>query len=124
MNLITDIIFIIAWFTLLIFAIRQMSQGWNLINENPRRSNSVRDSGIYTRTVTKAVHPEMRDVEPGEELMGVTFYEETEPDPRFKLDSPELHNLDPLQKSLRDRINELNEEDEEDDDGDIVIGRR
>ena len=62
----------------------------------------------------------MRDLKEGDELLIVNFNEpEKETDPRFKLDSPELHNLgDPLQKSLRDRINELNNDDE-DDDGDV-----
>ena len=43
-------------------------------------------------------------------------------DPRFKLDSPELHNLgDPLHKSLQDRIDELQDEDE--DEGGLVVRR-
>ena len=41
---------------------------------------------------------------------------------RFKLDSPELHNLgDPLNKDLKDRIKELEEED--DGEGDVVVRR-
>ena len=51
-------------------------------------------------------HPEMTDVKHGDELLVVRFDEpEKEIDPRFKLDSPELHNLgDTLHKSLQDRI--------------------
>ena len=70
----------------------------------------------YMRTVTKRVHPEMKDVEPGTELMGVTF---------DKKDSCDLEEY----KSLQARIEELraeleNDEDDEDDDGeDIVIAR-
>jgi len=42
-------------------------------------------------------------------------------DPRFKLDSPELHNLgDPLHRSLQDRIDELNDDDDDDEGGLIV----
>ena len=70
----------------------------------------------YMRKVTKRVHPEMQDVEPGTELMGVNFEQKTECD---------LEEY----KSLQARIEELraeleNDEDDEDDDGeDIVIAR-
>ena len=65
-----------------------------------------------TTFVTKTVHPEMEEVEVGDELLVVRFDEpEEEEDPRFKLDSPELHNLgDSLHKSLQDRIDELKED--------------
>jgi len=65
-----------------------------------------------TTFVTKTVHPEMEDVEVGDELLVVRFDgPEEEEDPRFKLDSPELHNLgDSLHKSLQDRIDELKED--------------
>ena len=51
-------------------------------------------------------------LEVGDELLVVRFDEpEKEEDPRFKLDSPELHNLgDSLHKSLQDRIDELKED--------------
>ena len=70
----------------------------------------------YMRTVTKRVHPEMQDVEPGTELMGVTF---------DKKDSCDLEEY----KSLQARIEELraeleNDEADVDDYGeDIVIAR-
>ena len=62
-----------------------------------------------TTFVTKSVHPEMEEVEVGDELLVVRFDEpEKEEDPRFKLDSPELHNLgDGLNESLKKRIEEL-----------------
>ncbi len=65
-----------------------------------------------TTFVTKTVHPEMEEVEVGDELLVVRFDEpEKEQDPRFKLDSPELHNLgDSLHKSLKERIEELEED--------------
>ena len=65
-----------------------------------------------TTFVTRTVHPEMEEVEVGDELLVVRFDEpEKEEDPRFKLDSPELHNLgDSLHKSLQDRIDELKED--------------
>ena len=53
MNPITDLIFTVSWFALLVFAIRSILTGWST---TPRR-----------------VHPEMKDVKDGEELMGVTF---------------------------------------------------
>ncbi len=58
------------------------------------------------------LHPELENVQPGDELMTVNFGEEKEDE-------------DPLYKSLKDRINELNEEDDddddEDDDGDVIV---
>ena len=111
MNPALDIIFTITWFTLLIVAIRQMSRGFNAIG-NTRPVNEM-----YTKTVTKPVHPEMTDVKPGEKLMGVSFNQEPQ---------------DPLYKSLEDRIQTIRdeegttdiEEDDEDDGGDVVVTRR
>ena len=64
------------------------------------------------RYVTRQQHPEMDEVQVGDELLVVRFDEpEKEKDPRFKLDSPELHNLgDPMYKSLKERIDELEED--------------
>ena len=60
-----------------------------------------------TKVVTKVPHPEMMDVEPGEELMVVHFGEE--------------EIKDPLLQSLEDRISELDEEDQDEGDGDIIV---
>ena len=104
MNPITDIVFTLTWFLLLVWAIRSISKGWN---QNP---NSP--SGMWTTKVTRPMHPEMRDVKPGEELMGVTFDQKT---------SCDLEQY----KALQDRIEELKLEledpwdDEDDDDGDV-----
>ena len=58
------------------------------------------------------LHPELENVQPGDELMTVNFGEENEEE-------------DPLYKSLKDRINELNEEDDDDDEdddgGDVIV---
>ena len=82
----------------------------------------MKDGGIespefkkYMRTVTKRVHPEMKDVEPGTELMGVTF------------DKPDSCSLEEY-KDLQARIDELRaelggEDEDEDDDGDVIIAR-
>ena len=115
-------IFITTWIALFIIAIRIMTSGWKAASE----LGGKQFINERKRYVTRTVHPEMRDLKEGDELLVVNFNEpEEEKDPRFKLDSPELHNLDPLQKSLRDRIKELNEDDDEDDDGNVPsIARR
>ena len=84
-----------------------------LIFKNLRDIDKI-EKGEYnikekTTFVTKTVHPEMEEVEVGDELLVVRFDEpEKEEDPRFKLDSPELHNLgDGLNESLKKRIEEL-----------------
>ena len=67
----------------------------------------------YMRKVTKRVHPEMKDVEPGTELMGVTF---------DKKDSCDLVEYKHLQARIEKLKAELEGDDEEeDDDGDIVV---
>ena len=70
----------------------------------------------YMRTVTKRVHPEMKDVEPGTELMGVTF---------DKPDSCSLEEYKDLQARIEALRAELEEDDDEEDDdgGDVVIAR-
>ena len=70
MNPITDIVFSLTWILLLIWAIRSASKGWNAMPQN-----NTRPSGMWTTQVRKAVHPEMVNVEPGTELMGVNFEE-------------------------------------------------
>ena len=65
----------------------------------------------YMRTVTKRVPPEMVDVEPGEELMGVTFE---------KKDSCSLEEYKDLQARIEILRAELEGDDEDDDDdGDV-----
>ncbi len=106
MNPITDIIFTLTWFLLLVWAIRTMSRGWGLSQPVEKVQPP---SGVWTTQVKKPVHPEMVDVEPGEELMGVTFKQE---------------EVDELQESLKARIEELSTDDEDDDDddgGDVIV---
>ena len=100
--------FLITWFVLLFYAVRLISRGWSAASEMDGR----KVINEKTTFVTKTVHPEMEEVEVGDELLVVRFDEpEKEQDPRFKLDSPELHNLgDSLHKSLQDRIVELKED--------------
>mgnify|MGYP001374072440 CR=1 FL=1 len=103
MNPITDIVFFLTWVFLFIWAIRTMSRGWDVMSKS-----SPPPTGIWTTQVKKPVHPEMVDVEPGTELMGVNFDEKKD---------------DPLLQSLQDRIEELdnNEEEDDDDDGDVIV---
>ena len=102
MNPVTDIVFSITWVLLLVWAIRSMARGW---------SKPVRDynAGTWTTQVTKRIHPEMEGVEPGEELLGVTF-------------QPKSCDLEEY-KDLQNRIEELKSELEDpwidDDDGDV-----
>ena len=109
MNPVTDAVFIITWILLLVWAIRSVVSGWR--SKPVRDFNTGRISGEWTTEVSKPVHPEMRDVKPGTELMGVNFEKKTECD---------LEEY----RALQDRIQELKSEledpwDDEDDDGDV-----
>ena len=108
MNPITDIVFTLTWFLLLVWAIRSMAQGWS---KPVRDYNSGRLSGEWTTEVKKPVHPEMKDVEPGTQLMGVTFEEKT---------SCDLEEYQALQARIEELKLQLeDDEDDDDDDGDV-----
>ena len=105
MNPITDIVFSLTWIFLLVWAVRSVLSGW--------RSQAVKsyNADTWTTEVTKRIHPEMIDVEPGEQLMGVSFEKKT---------SCDLEEY----KALQERIEELKSDledpwDDEDDDGDV-----
>ena len=112
-------LFAIAGISTLVGAFYLMA---SVANSKPVRDyNAGRLSGEWTTEVKKPVHPEMKDVEPGEQLMGVTFEPKT---------SCDLEEYDKLQ----DRINRLkvelsdpwiddDEEDEDDGGGDVIISR-
>ena len=110
MNPIVDIVFTLTWVLLLVWAIRSMAQGW---------SQPVRDfnSSTWTTKVTKRVHPEMKDVEPGTELMGVNFQQKTE------CSLEEYKDLQARIEVLRSELENDDEEDEDDDGGDVVVSR-
>ena len=108
MNPITDIIFSITWILLLVWAIRSMSKGWNAMSNDPQRL-----SGMWTTQVKKPMHPEMVDVKPGEELMGVTFDE--------KPSSCDLEEYKDLQARIEILRSELEGDDEEDEDDDVDV---
>ena len=127
MTTIGDIIFVIVWFGALIVGIRLMSNGWSLMSTNKREwkdhyEDVPQDMG---EEIKKSTHPEMQNLQPGDELIVVKFTKDQQPIDRdkFKLDSPALHGEgDPLYKSLQSRIDILREEnkkdDEEEDDDD------
>ena len=109
MNPLSDIVFTITWLLLLVWAIRTMSRGWGLSQPVEKVQPP---SGVWTTQVKKPVHPEMAEVKPGEQLMGVTFQE--------KPTSCDLEEY----KALQDRIEELKQEledAEDDDDGDVIV---
>jgi len=107
MNPITDIVFTATWFLLLVWAIRSVAQGWS----KPVRNYNA---GTWTTEVTKRVHPEMVDVKPGEQLMGVTF---------DRKNSCDLEEYQDLQNRIDELKQELEDPWEDDDDGDIVVRR-
>ena len=109
MNPVTDIVFSLTWIFLLVWAVRSVLSGW--------RSNAVKNynANTWNTEVTKRVHPEMQDVEPGEQLLGVTFQQKTECD---------LEEY----RDLQNRIEELKQEledpwEDDDDDGGAVVRR-
>ena len=118
-NNLEAILFLLTSLSLLVCAIWLMSRGitsqyvdpgepWHpMVNGGPNSKEFKK----YMKTVTKRVHPEMVDVEPGEKLMGVTFE---------KKDSCDLEEYKALQQRIEDLRAEL-EEDDEDDDGDIIV---
>ena len=99
----------------MVFAIRQMTRGFQAASKYEALSEFKNRNYIEERrTVTKAVHPEMEDVEVGDELLVINFTPDDEFVNRVKGSDNFLH------QSLMDRIEEM-EEDDEDDDGDIVV---
>mgnify|MGYP003116235939 FL=1 len=107
MNPVTDIVFSITWILLLVWAIRTIVRGWRFASQD-----TARPRGMWTTQVTRRIHPEMIDVEPGEELMGVTF---------DKPSSCDLEEYKALQERIEELRSELEGDDEDDDDGDVVV---
>ena len=109
MNPVTDIVFSLTWIFLLVWAVRSVLSGW--------RSNAVKNynANTWNTEVTKRVHPEMQDVEPGEQLLGVTFQQKTE------CDLEEYRDLQNRIEELRQELEDPWEDD--DDDGGAVVRR-
>ena len=87
-------------------------------NSRPVRDyNAGRLSGTWTTEVKRPVHPEMADVKPGEQLMGVTFKSK-------EVTECDLDEYRALQARIEELRMELeSDEDDDDDDGDVVISR-
>jgi len=102
------ILFIATWIILLILAVRLISTGWSAASDLSA-GNFVESS----RTVTRPPHPELAEVQPGDELLVVNFT----PDEEFINRVKESDNF--LQQSLQDRIEEI--EDDDDDDGGALV---
>jgi len=108
-NNLTVLLFILSSAALAGAAFALMWRNIKSINEMPMKNYR---QGEWTTEVTKRVHPEMQDVEPGTELLGVNFQKKTECD---------LEEYKDLQKRINELKEELGGEEEEDDDGDIVV---
>ncbi len=93
---------------------------YSAANSKPVRDyNAGRLTGTWTTEVKKPVHPEMKDVEPGTQLMGVNFQQKTECD---------LEEYRDLQARIDELRRELGgddyEDDDEDDGGDLIVVRQ
>ena len=94
-------------------------------NSRPVRDyNAGRLTGPWTTEVKKPVHPEMKDVEPGTQLMGVNFQQKTE------CDLEEYKDLQARIEQLKIELGgdlDINPadfiegDDEEDEDGDMIV---
>jgi len=85
-------------------------------NSKPVRDyNSGRLTGTWTTEVKKPVHPEMRDVEPGTQLMGVNFQQKTE------CDLEEYRDLQARIEELKAELEDPWEDDDDDDEGGLVV---
>ena len=100
------ILFVTTWIILLILAVRLIARGWTAASD--LGSGKFVES---SRTVTRPPHPEMMEVQPGDELMVVKFT----PDEEFT--DKVVDGM--LQQSLQERIEEL--DDDDDDDGGSLV---
>ena len=115
MNDFSVIIFLIISLSLLGGALWLM---WSAGTSKPVRDyNAGRLTGEWTTEVKKPVHPEMKDVKPGTELMGVNFEQKTE------CDLDEYKDLQARIDALRAELEGDDEEDEDDGGGDVIISR-
>ena len=89
---------------------------YSAANSKPVRDyNAGRLTGEWTTEVKKPIHPEMKDVEPGTELMGVNFQQKT---------SCDLEEYQDLQARINKLREELEGEEDDDDGGDVLALRR
>jgi hypothetical protein len=112
-------LFVIAGISTLVGAFYLMASAGMSKEVQDYNWHPMKDGGVespefkkYMRTVTKRVHPEMKDVEPGTELMGVTF---------DKPDSCSLEEYKDLQARIEALRAELEDDEEEDDDDGVIV---
>ena len=107
MDNLSIIVFLITSFSLLLGAVWLI---WSTATSEPMKNYRT---GTWTTQVKRPVHPEMKDVEPGTELMGVNFQQKTECN---------LQEYKDLQARIEELRLELEGDDEdEDEDGDIIV---
>ena len=107
MDNLSIIVFLITSFSLLLGAVWLI---WSTATSEPMKNYRT---GTWTTQVKRPVHPEMKDVEPGTELMGVNFQQKTECD---------LQEYKDLQARIEELRLELDgDEEDEDEDGDIIV---
>ena len=106
-------LFAIAGISTLVGAFYLMASAAN--SKPVRDYNAGRLTGTWTTEVKKPVHPEMRDVEPGTQLMGVNFQQKTE------CDLEEYKALQERIEALRLELEGDDDEEEDDDGGDVVV---
>jgi len=106
-------LFAIAGISTLVGAFYLMASAAN--SKPVRDYNAGRLTGTWTTEVKKPVHPEMRDVEPGTQLMGVNFQQKTE------CDLEEYKDLQARIEALRKELEGDDEEEDEDEDGDVIV---
>ena len=116
MDNLSIILFLITSLSLLAGALWLM---WSVGTSKPVRDyNAGRLTGEWTTEVKKPVHPEMKDVKPGTELMGVNFEQKTE------CDLEEYRDLQARIDALRQELEGEDEDDDDDDGGDVVALNR
>ena len=81
-----------------------------------RDYNAGRLSGTWTTQVKRPVHPEMRDVEPGTELMGVNFG-------KTECDLEEYKDLQARIDALREELEDQLDDDDDDGGSTVVLNR-
>ena len=106
-------LFAIAGISTLVGAFYLMASAAN--SKPVRDYNAGRLTGTWTTEVKKPVHPEMRDVEPGTQLMGVNFQQKTE------CDLEEYKALQERIEALRLELEGEDEEEDDDEDGDVIV---
>jgi hypothetical protein len=107
-------LFVMAGISMLVGAFYLMHSA---ASSKPMRDyNAGRLSGTWTTQVKRPVHPEMRDVEPGTELMGVNFG-------KTECDLDEYKDLQARIDALREELEDQLDDDDDDGGATVVLNR-